>query len=254
MFAPDALTQDAFLNGALKIWQPRKGYRAGVDPVLLAATVPVKSGQSVLELGCGVGVASLCLGRRISGLHLAGLELQMPYAELARRNGVENNLNFSVYDGDLRQLPQDVRDNRYDHVIANPPYYLRSQGTGSQDTGRDVSLAGDTPLDEWIKVAAKRLLPKGYLSVIQDMRRLPELLTAMETHVGSIEMQPITGREGRAANLVIVRGRKLGRAAFKSHAPIALHAGQEHERDGDDYALNISNVLRHGAFLPFACD
>ncbi|MEY2961347.1 MAG: hypothetical protein RLZ60_1177, partial [Pseudomonadota bacterium] len=55
------LSCDNFLNGKVRVWQPINGYRAGVDPVLLAAAVPAKSGQTVLELGCGVGTASLCL-------------------------------------------------------------------------------------------------------------------------------------------------------------------------------------------------
>ena len=53
------LTRDAFLGGRLYLWQPRTGYRAGVDPVLLAASVPARRGESVLDLGCGVGTAAL---------------------------------------------------------------------------------------------------------------------------------------------------------------------------------------------------
>jgi tRNA1(Val) A37 N6-methylase TrmN6 len=44
------LTHDAFLGGRIHLWQPRAGYRAGIDPVLLAACVPARSGQNVLEL------------------------------------------------------------------------------------------------------------------------------------------------------------------------------------------------------------
>ena len=68
------LTRDAFLGGLVHLWQPRSGYRAGVDPVLLAATIPAVSGQRVLELGCGVGAAVLCLGARVAGLELVGVE------------------------------------------------------------------------------------------------------------------------------------------------------------------------------------
>ena len=62
------LTRDAFLGGRLHLWQPVNGYRAGVDPVLLAASVNARAGQAVLELGCGGGTAMLCLGKRVSGL------------------------------------------------------------------------------------------------------------------------------------------------------------------------------------------
>lgn len=47
------LTHDAFLGGRLRVWQPKSGFRAGVDAVLLAAAVPIRGGQSALELGPG---------------------------------------------------------------------------------------------------------------------------------------------------------------------------------------------------------
>ena len=65
-FEDDALSCDAFLGGRLRIWQPRAGYRAGIDPVMLAAAVPARPRQSVLELGCGAGTASLCLAAQPS--------------------------------------------------------------------------------------------------------------------------------------------------------------------------------------------
>ncbi len=95
------VTRDQFLGAQLLIYQPRDGYRAGVDPVLLAASVPAKAGQSVLELGCGVGVGVLALGRRVAGLDLTGLEIQPDYAEMARENAAYNGLSLTVVTGDL---------------------------------------------------------------------------------------------------------------------------------------------------------
>lgn len=66
-FDSDLHSHDQFLGGRLMVAQPKTGYRAGVDPVLLAASVPAVRGESVLELGCGVGVASLCLAARVPG-------------------------------------------------------------------------------------------------------------------------------------------------------------------------------------------
>ena len=53
--------------------------------MLLAASIAAKAGESVLDLGCGAGAAALCLGRRVEGLELHGLELQPFYAELAEK-------------------------------------------------------------------------------------------------------------------------------------------------------------------------
>ena len=122
-FADNELTCNDFLGGRVQLWQPVDGYRAGVDPVFLAASVPATSGQSVLELGCGAGAAALCLAARVPGLHLSGVELQAEYAELARKNAVENGVNFEVVQADLSALPSELRQRQFDHVIANPPYY-----------------------------------------------------------------------------------------------------------------------------------
>ena len=43
-FLPEELTEDGFLNGRLKFLQPRDGYRASMDPVLLAAAVDARPG------------------------------------------------------------------------------------------------------------------------------------------------------------------------------------------------------------------
>ena len=80
------ITENEYLGGRIRIRQPQKGYRAGVDPVLLAASIPARSGQSVLELGLGVGTAALCLSARVAGLSLTGVEIQSDYAALAREN------------------------------------------------------------------------------------------------------------------------------------------------------------------------
>ncbi|WP_101068733.1 tRNA1(Val) (adenine(37)-N6)-methyltransferase [Roseovarius salinarum] len=250
--APGAgLTRDAFLGGRLQILQPRGGYRAGVDPVLLAASVPARAGQSVLDLGCGTGVAALCLGARVPGLDLSGLELQPEYAELARRNAADNGIPLQVHEGDLRAMPAALRARQFDHVIANPPYFDRSCGSPSHDTGRDTALGGSTPMADWMAAAARRTAPKGYVTMIQRAERLPELLSAAQETLGSLQALPLVPRRGRAARLVLLRGRRGGRAAFRLHDGWVLHRGAAHESDGDDYTRAAARVLRLGKALPF---
>ncbi len=248
-FSSDALTHDAFLGGRIRLWQPRRGYRAGIDPVLLAASVPASAGQSVLDLGCGVGAAILCLAARVSGLALSGVEIQPDYAGLARRNGDENRLALGVTTGDLADLPPALRQVSFDHVIANPPYFRPGAHTGAQDAGRAVALGGDTGLATWVDVAARRLAPKGYLHMIQRMERLPDLLAACCGRLGSLEVLPLAARAGRAPGLLILRGRKGGRAGFVLHAARALHHGAGHSGDNEGYSADIAMILRGGAAL-----
>ena len=247
----DALTRDAFLGGKLQVRQPRAGYRAGVDPVLLAASVPARAGQSVLELGCGAGVASLCLARRIDGLRLFGLEVQPAYAELARRNARDNGIALEVATGDLARMPRNLREAQFDHVIANPPYFDRSASTPARDAGRETALGEGTPLADWVEAAARRTAPKGHVTMIQRAERLPELLALAARHLGSLEVLPLIPRRGRAARLVLMRGRKGGRAAFRMHDGWTLHEGPAHDGDRENYNAATGAILRLGAALPF---
>lgn len=250
-FAEEALQRSDFLGGRVRLWQPRAGYRAGIDPVLLAACVAAKPGERVLELGCGAGPALCCLGARVPGLRLTGLEIQPAYAALARRNLAENRLTGEVIEGNIAAPPAALRALTVDHVLANPPYFETERRSVAPDAGREMALAGPAPLADWVRLAAKRLRAKGTASFIQRAERLPELLAAMAEGLGSLEVWPLAPREGRAPRLILARGRKGGRAAFRLHAPLVLHSGPAHIEDGEDYTDVIRTVLREGEALNF---
>lgn len=248
MFAEADLSCDAFLGGRLRIWQPKQGYRAAMDPVLLAAACPARQGQTVLELGCGAGVAALCLAVRVPGLSVAGVEIQPDYAELARRNADGNGVALEVAEGDIAHLPPGWRTRSFDHVIANPPYYPAHAGTAARDAGRERALREETPLSLWFEVALRRLKPGGWLTVIQSADRLADMLDLKGA--GSITILPVAPRTGRDATRVILRARKGGRAPLRLLAPFILHTGDRHERDGESFTPAAQAVLRSGSGIP----
>lgn len=249
-FARADVTEDKFLGGQLMLMQPRDGYRAGVDPVFLAASIAAHEGENVLDLGCGAGAAALCLGTRVPGLRLVGVERQESYADLARMNAFDNDVDMDVFTADLAALPPEVKEESFDHVIMNPPYHLRDRSTTSDDAGRAQALFEDTPLATWIDAATRRLKPRGYMTMIQKAERLPEILAAMDERLGSILVKPLAPREGRAAVLVLVQARKGGRGAFRLATPLILHDGTEHVGDSESYRREVSAILREGAHLP----
>lgn len=244
------LTEDKFLGGRVVLTQPRNGYRAGVDPVFLAASIAAHPGESVLDLGCGVGAGALCLGARVPGVQLVGVERQADYAELARMNADNNGIGMEVFTADLQELPGELRETSFDHVIMNPPYHLTTRSTPSEDAGRKAALFEDTPLADWIDVATKRLKPRGYLTIIQKAERLPEILCGMDSRLGSVLVKPLSPREGRASVLVLVQARKGGRGAFRLASPLILHDGAEHIGDFESYRPDVAAILREGAHLP----
>lgn len=250
MFAEDALTEDRFLGGRLRVLQPVQGYRAAMDPVLLAAAVPAVAGQTVLELGCGAGVALLCLAARVRGPILTGVELQPDYADLARRNAALNGVAMQVVQGDLAALPAGLRAQSFDHVIANPPYFPAKGGTKARDAGRETALREHLPLTDWLAVGMRRLKPGGWLTMILLAERLPDLLAGL-AGTGTVGVLPLAPRADQPANRVVVRVKKAGRGAFTLLAPLILHDGPAHDGDRDTYSGVARAVLRDAAALPW---
>ena len=233
-FAEADLSDDKFLCGRLRLLQPIKGYRAATDPVLLAAACPARAGDSVLDLGCGAGAASLCLATRVPGLVLAGLELQPEYADLARRNAERNGIVMEVVEGDLAALPAGLRRG-FAQVIANPPYYPRA-GTPSPLARRDTAMRAELPLAEWVRVAATRLDPGGWLTMICGADGIPDALSGLDGRMGSASILPLAPRAGRAA--------------FRLLAPFVIHSGAAHDGDRESYTPQAGEILRGGAGFP----
>ncbi len=247
IFDDNQLTDDKFLCGRLRLLQPEKGYRAATDAVLLAAACPAEPGQSVLDLGCGAGAASLCLAARVPGLRLAGVEVQPEYADLARRNAARNGVEMEVEEGDLTRMPRGLRRD-FDHVIANPPWYPPG-GTPSPVRVRATAMQVVLPLSDWVQAATRRLAPGGWLTLIAGADSLPDLLGALAPKLGSAAVLPLAARPGRPALRVILRARKGGRAPFRLLAPFVIHDGAAHDGDRESYTAEANAILRDGAAL-----
>lgn len=243
---------DDFLGGKVQILQPKTGFRAGVDAVFLAAATPAKPGQTVLELGCGVGTALLCLNARVGGLLLNGIEIQSELAGLANENAARNKADLNIVQGSVEDMPLSLRQSSFDHVITNPPYFLRSARTPAQSAARETALSEALSLADWFDAALRRLRPGGCLTVIQRAERVPDMLATLAGRTGAIDLLPLQPRKGRPARLVLLRAVKGAKSAFRLMSPITLHQGDSHLGDFDDYNPEISAVLRESAAFPWS--
>ena len=185
-----------------------------------------------------------CVGHRVPGVRLTGLERDPATAALARRNG-----RAEVVHGDVFDLPAGLRRS-FDHVICNPPYFVAGAGRAASDIGREGAMREAGPgLSGWIDAAIRRAGPKGSVTFIARADRLEELIVQTSARLGRLVVLPIAARMGQDAQRVIVQGIKGRRAALRLMAPLILHDGAAHDGDRDDHTPLAQAILRAGAAL-----
>ncbi len=234
-------TVNEILGHRVALEQPKVGYRVAIDTVFLAASVPALEGERVLDLGCGVGGAMLCLACRVRGLTGGGIESQEELVAICRRNIARNAFasQLEVWAADARQPPLDFYES-FDHVAMNPPYH----GEASHDVSSNIirktantEAEGDLPL--WIAAANAVLKLNGTLTLIHRADRLEEILYVLRPSFGEIEILKLLSKAGTAAKRAIVRARKGALFSVREMEPLTLH-----EETGA-YTKAAENVLRH---------
>lgn len=242
----EVVERTALLGGRVTLFQPVQGYRAAIDPVLLAASVPAVAGQAVLELGCGTGAALLCLAARVVDLAVTGLEIQPFAAGLARQGAVASGLSdrVRVLDGDVTAPPPDLIPNSFDHILSNPPFWPAGRHTPSPSDHKAISHgegAGD--LTGFVQAALRLLKSRGRLTLIYPAERLDDLLSLLRGRFGDIRVLPLWPREGVPAKRVIVTARRDARGPLQLLPGLVLH-GQ-----GQGYGAQAEAILRDAAPL-----
>lgn len=237
-------TEDALLGGRVVFHQPAHGYRAAIDPVLLAAAVPARAGQTVVDLGAGAGAATLCLASRVAEVAVIGVERNPDLAALLTRNADENRLSgrIEVRCADIAAFP--APPGGADHVMANPPYRAAGTGTRHAQAWHNAANVEDgLGLAEWVRLAADCVRRKGSLVFIQHVDRLADLVAALQPCAGEISVLPLWPRAGVPARRVLVRARRGLRGGSTLLPGLVLH-----QADGQ-YTDAAQAILRDAAAL-----
>nr|WP_246514327.1 methyltransferase domain-containing protein [Neoroseomonas soli] len=231
------------LGGRVRLRQPVKGFRAGLDALLLAAFVPVRPGQRVLEAGCGSGAAFLCLAARVPGVAVVAVEREPAMAALARENAASNGVAAEITEGDVADAALARALGPCDHAFANPPYW--PGGTPPPGAVRRAAThEHGAGLDAWARFLAAALSTGGTANLVLPAARFDAGVAALRSAgCGSLVMLPLAPRAGEAAKRVLLRGRKGGRGPARLLPPMALHA-----EDGT-FTPAAEAVLRHAAAL-----
>lgn len=242
MMAGSDAAFDTLLDGRVRLHQPQAGYRAAIDPVLLAAFTAAEAGERVLDVGTGTGAAALCLAVRVPGAMVVGLEKRAEAAEFARRNAALNGVDgrVSVLEGDLLAPPPGLVPGTFDRVMMNPPYLRAGAASVPPDAWKAAAnVEGEAGLTDWVRFAAAMLKPRGTLTMVHRADRVDEILAALHgARFGSLTLVPLWPKAGEEARRLLLAARKGGRSPARFTAGLVLHGP-----DGA-YSARAQRILR----------
>lgn len=237
------MSEDRLLGGRVLLHQPERGLRAGLDAVMLAAAVPARPGETVLEAGAGSGAAILCLMARVPGLAGIAIERDPELAALARRNAAANGAALTVIEGDIADPALRAALPRCHHAFANPPYW--PAGTRPPEALRAGATHADSvPLAAWAAFCAAPLGHRGSVTLILPAARLSDGMAALRAAgCGALTLLPLWPRAGVAAKRLILAGRRGARGPDRVLPGLVLH-------EGEGWSAAAEAVLRDAGALP----
>ena len=228
------------LDGRITLRQPTQGFRVAIDTVFLAAAVSARLEDRILDAGCGVGAAALCLASRLPGCRIDGVEFQRNLAKLATENITANGMSerIRVVAGDIRRPPPTLAPLSYDHVMVNPPHLeMGAYSTSPNESKALADAEKEATLADWFAFAHQMLRPKGEITLIHRADRVDDILAGLHGKFGGIEVFPLWPHAGEAARRIVVRARKGVRTPATIHAGLVLHDKEGHFTPAADAIL-----------------
>ena len=242
------VAEHTVLNGRVRLRQPVRGYRAGMDAALLAAAVDARPGQRVIEAGCGAGGALLQIAARCDGAVLTGLERDADAADLARGNATLNGVSdrVEVVTGDVAAGFRALGLPEFDWAVANPPFFDDEGALRAPSPAKRDAWIADDGLKAWTDFLTKTVREGGRIVIIHRADRLADILSLLGGKCGSFAIRPVQPFADEPAKRVLVHAIRTGKAPLRLLPPLVLH-----NRSGAKHTPEAEAILRGEAALPF---
>ncbi len=216
----------------IPLFQPKKGYRYGIDSLLLARFADLRPSDRVCDLGSGVGILALWALTRRRVAQAVAIEVQKELAELALRNaavlGVKDRLE--VFHENWKRVRNFLKPHGFHVVISNPPYRKAKSGKAPPDLSKAIAkheVEGAMP--DLVKAASYLLKPSGRFCLMFPPLRLEELVGELDRARFKIQrMGFIHPYRDRPATLVMVEAVRGMDRELKVEAPIVVYRDAEH--------------------------
>ena len=217
-------TADTLLGGALRLLQPKTGYRVNVDSLLLVAFAGQRRVERVVDLGAGVGVLGLLALQRGIAKRALLIEADPKLVALARENLLRGG-----FEGEARELDLTrgkLSESAVALVLCNPPYYPAHSHRPAQAAAKAAARSGEvTPFLRAASAALARKTGRALFSY--PAPQLPELLRRAE-QAGLVpkRLRFVHARENEPARLALVELRAARPGGMVVEPPLIEWVGR----------------------------
>ncbi len=222
------------------LYQPTSGYCYNSDSIFLYNFIAMfEPSGKLLDVGCGVGVLSLLLGRDFS-IEISIIDKQEKMLNYAIHNHKLNGLEAKSYLGDFTTMQT---DDRYDYIISNPPFYDENV---QQSKNRHLNIARyaqHLPIESFIRRVKTFLKPKGWFIFCYDAKQIDVLLYHLKLNgINAEKIQFVHSKMDRESKLVMIAARNNSKSMTQILPPFVVFDEKNIYRQNAQDAFDKANT------------
>ncbi len=238
----DERIDDLLADQTMQIIQSPTVFSFSIDAILLAdfASAPRTRGK-ILDLCTGNGVVPLLLSQR-SNVPITGVELQARLFDMARRSIRLNKLTsqINMIHGDLKEMPAYFKNNKFDLVTVNPPYFQTVNKKHQNDNEFKTIARHEIfcTLEEVISACSRLVKSGGKVAMVHRPSRFVDIITLFRQYkIEPKRIRFIYPKEGKEANILLIEGIRDGNPDIKLLPPLYTF-----DKDGT-YSEELEGIL-----------
>ena len=217
-------TKDHLLDGKIVYFQPKLGYRSGIEPIILASQANNKD-KTILDLGSGCGPISLILAHRFANTEIVGLENNALHLELSRKSKMENKFsNVEFKNEDVCNFNKNYMS-YFDLVLSNPPFFFENQIIKSKnDSIKDAKYISKEKSEKWFKNLIYYIKDTGRALIINRFENIDFMLEIFRSFNVIIEINPLLSFKDTKPKNVLISLKKNEKYVEKTKNEIIIHS------------------------------
>ena len=209
----------------IKIFQDDVFFKYNLDSILLAEFVELKSNKkNILDIGAGTGAISLVLSTK-TNQNIDAIEIQKELSDLFTKTIKYNKLEdqISLYNEDIKESVLLNRNNYYDIIVCNPPYF--KNGKFSPKLAKSIARHEEfLNINDIAKVSKKLLNNNGSLYIVYNSERLIEALEILKSsNLIPKRLKFIHTNLNKSATIFLLECVKNGNDGLKIEHPFILY-------------------------------